>query len=82
MKPSDVKTSTCIGFEVKNNDKYCKFKVGNRVRKSKYKKVSAKGYTPNWSEKVFEWTYLIRDLMVKKLMECFIVKKNCKRQIK
>ena len=26
--------------------------VGDRVRISKYKNIFAKGYTPNWSEKV------------------------------
>ena len=41
------------------------------VRISKYKNISAKGYTPNWSEEVFvikkvkitvPWTYVIKDL--------------------
>ena len=35
------------------NKKDPKFKVGDHVRISKYKNVFAKGYTPNWSEKVF-----------------------------
>ena len=48
-----------------------KFKVGNFVRISKYKNIFAKGYTPNWSEKIFivdeientvPWTYVINDL--------------------
>ena len=30
-----------------------KFKAGDQVRISKYKKFFAKGYTPNWSEEVF-----------------------------
>ena len=30
-----------------------KFKAGDQVRISKYKKIFAKGYTPNWSEEVF-----------------------------
>ena len=30
-----------------------KFKTGDQVRISKYKKIFAKGYTPNWSEEVF-----------------------------
>ena len=37
----------------KTNDKDPKFKVGDRVRISKYKNIFAKGYTPNWSEEVF-----------------------------
>ena len=41
------------------------------MRISKYKNISAKGYTPNWSEEVFRvskikntvpWTYVINDL--------------------
>ena len=37
----------------KINNKDPKFKVGDRVRTSKYKNIFAKGYTPNWSEEVF-----------------------------
>ena len=46
-------------------------KIGDHERISKYKKIFAKGYTPNWSEKVFvikkitnavPWTYFINDL--------------------
>ena len=32
MKPVDVKSSTCIGFNVENNDKDPKFKVCDHVR--------------------------------------------------
>ena len=53
MKPIDVKTSICINFDVENNDKDHKFKVGNQVRIWKYKNIFAKGYTPNWSEEAF-----------------------------
>ena len=54
------------------------------------KNIFAKGYTPNWLEEVFivskikntvPWTYVISDLMVKKLLEVF-TKKNCKKIIK
>ena len=53
------------------NKKDPKFKVGGHVRISKYKKIFAKGYTPNWSEEVFvvskikntvPWTYVINEL--------------------
>ena len=53
MKPIDVKTSIYINFDVENNDKDHKFKVGNQVRIWKYKNIFAKGYTPNWSEEAF-----------------------------
>ena len=53
MKPIDVKDNTYINTNKETNDKDPKFKVGDRVRISKYKNIFAKGYTPNWSEKVF-----------------------------
>ena len=53
MKPIDVKDNTYIDFEKEVNDKNQKFKVGGHVRISKYKKILAKGYMPNWSEEVF-----------------------------
>ena len=30
-----------------------RFKVGDRVRISKFKNIFAKGYTPNWSTEIF-----------------------------
>ena len=71
MKPIDVKDNTYIDFGKEVNENDPKFKVGDHVRISKYKKNFAKGYTPNWSEKVFvikkikntvPWTYVIDDL--------------------
>ena len=53
MKPVDVKDNTYIAFEKEVNDKDPKFKVGDCVRISKYKKFFPKGYTPNWSEEIF-----------------------------
>ena len=50
MKPVDV---TYIDFKKEVNVKDRKFKVGNHVRISKYKNISAKRYIPNWSEDVF-----------------------------
>ena len=80
MKPDDVMDNTYIdSIELpRTNDKDPKFKVGDHVRIYKYKNIFAKGYTPNWSEKVFviknvkntvPCTYIINDLMVKKLLE-------------
>ena len=53
MKPIDVKDNTYINTNKEINYKYPKFKVGDYVRISKYKNIFAKGYMPNWSEKVF-----------------------------
>ena len=71
MKPVDVKDNTYIDFKKEVNDKDPEFKIGDHVRISKYKNIFSKGYTPNWSEKVFvvskiknagPWTYVISDL--------------------
>ena len=71
MKPINVKDNTFIYFEKEINNKNPKFKIGDRARISKYRNIFAKGYTPNWSEEVFEvkkvkntvpWTYVINDL--------------------
>ena len=53
MKPIEVRDNTYIGSIKEVNDKDSEFKVGDHVRISKYKKIFAKGYTPNWSEEVF-----------------------------
>ena len=47
MKPIDVKDNTYINTDKEINNKDPKFRVGDRVRVSKYKKTFAKGYTPN-----------------------------------
>ena len=51
MKPVDVKSSTYIDFNKKNNEGR-KFEVGD-VTISEYENIFAKGYLPNWSEEVF-----------------------------
>ena len=53
MKPIDVKDNTYIDSVKAVNDKDPKLKVVDYVRISKYKNIFAKGYTPNWFEKVF-----------------------------
>ena len=71
LKPIDVKGNADINTDKESNDKDPKFKVGDRVRISKYKNIFAKGYTPKWSEEVFvikkvnntvPWTSIINDL--------------------
>ena len=42
MKPIDVKTSTYIDLDYKNNDKEPKFKVVDDVRILKYEKIFVK----------------------------------------
>ena len=83
MKPIDVKDDTYINTDKKINNKDPKFKVGDRVRISKYKNVFAKGYVSNWSEEVFNvnkikstvpWTYEINDLNGEKIIGSFYEK--------
>ena len=71
MNLIDVTDNTYINNDKEVNDKKPMFKVGEHVRISKYKNISAKGYTPKWSEEVsvikevkntVPWTYVINDL--------------------
>ena len=71
MKPDDVKSGSFAEYNEEYNAKDPKFKIGDHVRISKYKNISAKGYIPNWSEEVVlvkkvnntvPWTYVISDL--------------------
>ena len=49
-KPVDTKLITYIDFDVENNEKDPRFKVGHHGRISKYKIIFAKGYKRVWSE--------------------------------
>ena len=71
MKPIDVTGDSYAEYNESPNKEDPKFKVGDYVRISKYKNISAKGYTQNWSEEVFvickikntvPWTYIINNL--------------------
>ena len=83
MKPIDVKDNTYINTDKETNDKDPKFRVGDRVRISKYKNIFAKDYTPNWFEEVFvikkvkntvPCTYVINDLNGEEIMGTFYEK--------
>ena len=83
MKPIDVKDNTYISTDKETNNKDPKFKIGHRVRISKYKNIFANGYTPNWSEEVFvikkvkntvPWTYVINDLNGEEIIGTFYEK--------
>ena len=43
LQPINIKSRTYIDFDVENNDKDLKFKIGDHVRISKYKNIFAKG---------------------------------------
>ena len=53
MKPIDVKDNNKRVCVDEHNEKDSRFKVGDRVRISKFKNIFAKGYTPNWSKEIF-----------------------------
>ena len=52
MKPINVKNNRRVYID-EHNEKDSKFKVGDRVRISRYKNIFAKGYAPNWSSEIF-----------------------------
>ena len=79
MKPIDVKNNKRVYID-EHNEKYSRFKVGDRVRISKYKNIFAKGYTPNWSKEIFivdkindivPYTYNLKDLNDEEIIGSF-----------
>ena len=50
MKPIDVKNNKRVYID-EQNEKDSKFKVGDKIRISRYKNIFAKGYSPNWAVK-------------------------------
>ena len=60
MKPIDVTSDCYAKYNEDSNEKDPKFKVGDRVRISKYKNIFAKEYTQNW---------LKEDLVVSKIKD-------------
>ena len=83
MKPKDIGDNNFTEYVEESNKKDPKFKVGDRVRISKYKNVFAKGYVPNWSEEVFvenkikntvPWTYKINYLNGEEIVGSFYEK--------
>ena len=84
MKPIDVKSNCCAEDNVESNEKDPQLEVSGYVRKSKYKNVFAKWYTPNLSEEffvikkiknTFPWIYVISDLNGEDIIEFFYEKK-------
>ena len=80
MKPIDVTSDSYAEYNEDSHEKDPKFKVGDRVRISKYKNIFAKGYTQNWSEEVFvvtrikdtvTWTYVNSNLNGEKITGSF-----------
>ena len=83
MKPIDVKNNKRVYID-EHNEKDSKFKVGDRVRVSRYKNIFAKGYVPNWSSELFivnkindtvPYTYNLKDLNDEEIIGSFYDKK-------
>ena len=81
MKPMDVGDGINKRVYIdEHNEKDSRFKVGDRVRISKYKNIFAKGYTPNWSTEIFivdkindtvPYTYNLKDLNDEEIIGSF-----------
>ena len=83
MKPRDVKDNKRVYID-EHNEKDSRFKVGDRVRISKFKNIFAKRYTPNWSTKIFivdkindtvPYTYNLKDLNDEEIIGSFYDRK-------
>ena len=79
MKPKDVGDNKGV-YTDEHNEKDSRFKVGDRVIISKFKNISAKGYTPNWSKEIFivdkindtvPYTYKLKDLNGEEIIGSF-----------
>ena len=79
MKPIDVIDNKRLYID-EHNKKDSRFKVGDRVRISRYKNIFAKGYTPNWSKEIFifdkindtvPYTYSLKDLNDEEIIGSF-----------
>ena len=79
MKPKDVGDNKRVYID-KQNEKDNRFKVGDRVRISKFKNIFAKGYTPDWSTEIFiinkvndtvPYTYNLKDLNGEEIIGSF-----------
>ena len=79
MKPIDVKNNKRVYVD-EHNEKDSKFKVGDRVRISRYKNIFPKGYAPNRSIEIFivnkindtvPYTYNLKDLNDEEIIGSF-----------
>ena len=79
MKSIGVKNNKRVYID-EHNEKDSRFKVGDRVRISKFKNIFAKGYTPNWSSEIFivdkindtvPHTYNLKDLNDEEIIGSF-----------
>ena len=79
MKPVDVGDNKRVYID-EHNEKDSRFKVGDRVKISKFKNIFAKGHTPNWNKEIFivnkindtvPYTYNLKDLNGEEIIGSF-----------
>ena len=80
MKPNYVSDDHVMEYVEEANEKSARFKVGDRIRISKFKNIFAKGYTPNLSKEIFvvdkikntvPWAYELKDLNGEQIIGSF-----------
>ena len=80
MKPIDVRDNNKRVYIDEDNEKDSRFKVGDRIKISKFKSIFAKGHTPNWSSEIFivdkindtvPYTYNLKDLNDEEIIGSF-----------
>ena len=90
MKRIDVEDNNKRVYIDEHNEKDSRFKVGDRVRISKFKNIFAKGYTPNWSTEIFitdkvndtvPYTYNLKDLNDEEIIGSFYDKELQKTKL-
>ena len=89
MKPIDVKNNKRVYID-EHNEKDSRFKVGDRVRISKFKNIFAKEHTPIWSVEIFivdkvndtvPYTYNLKDLNDEEIIGSFYDKELQKTKL-
>ena len=89
MKPIDFKNNERVYID-EHIEKDSKFKVGDRVRISRYKNIFVKRYAPNWSSEIFifdkindtlPYTYDLKDLNDEEIIGSFYDKELQKTKL-
>ena len=89
IKPIDAKNKKRVYID-EHNEKDSRFKVGDRVRISKFKNIFAKVYTPNWRTEIFivdkvndtvPYTYNLKDLNDEEIRGSFYDKELQKTEL-
>ena len=90
IKPKDVGDNNKRVYIDEHNEKDSRFKVGDRVRISKFKNIFAKVYTRNWSKEIFivdkindtvPYTYNLKDLNDEEIIGSFYDRKLQKTKL-